>query len=125
MELPCPVAAHGLTTVEVVVGSIVQEVEALFLSPKEGRGTGKLDGRDELGQNLPLGAIHNCWPAKHVLVRHAHHVAGVKFAGVGIDKVVFQHHVLPVSDKVDATLANLAVESVEQQSATTKQKILG
>lgn len=115
VELPCSAATHWLSAIEIVRGSIVQDVETLLLSPEDRRGSRHLNRGDELPQKLPSCTIYDCWPAKDVLAGHAHHMARIELASVCIDKVIFQQQFMPEVDKVNSAVAEVvAVKSVKQ-----------
>src|ERR1700728_4642018 len=100
MCFPCCRCGHCLTTKDVVIRSIVQNIESLLLAPKQKWNARHLDGGYEMAKQLSLKTIMDSWPAKHVLVRDTVHMTRVEFSCIWIDEVVGQEKVVPHVDPV-------------------------
>ena len=120
MPLPSLIRDHGLTTVQIVGGSIVQDEECLFFTVPQCRNTRHDQVGDELTELLSLCTICQTGPSEHILITRSKHVSRVKFVGLRIQEFIGHNHFVPCSDKVDIDIVSHVQVSVHTQESTKR-----
>lgn len=107
-----------MATVQIVIGSVVKQVERLFLAIPTQRNTGHKQDCDKLSQLLTLSSVCQTRPSEDILISGAVHVTRVKVVGLRVKELVGNDHLVPSGNKVDVDIVSHLQVTVHTKEST-------